>query len=378
MIFSGRVQPRRKSVSSTVAYVEATTKTMEGAVKRLRNVLPCCVSVILLFAMMPAVTYAQMNKVKTVWVILMENHNWTGNNTGAAFGDPDIKGTPLAPYINGKLLQTSAHAEQYFNPPKNHPSQPNYLWLEAGTNFGILADTQPGQPQLSTNEHLVKLLEDAGISWRAYAEPDFGSPVFDTCPLDFTDLDVEHLAFVYFNDVNDGLNPKSTECISHVRPYYQLATDLADHTSAQYNFITPNVCHDGHEGVSPCDANEPADNTLRSDTWLKQNVPLILQSDEYKQGGAVFIIWDEGEDSGKFSDGPIGMFLLSPFAKGEGQRAYSNSIHYDHSSTLKTLQEIFHVEPLLGAAAESETKDLSDLFNGSCTDRDDDHGNCRE
>jgi hypothetical protein len=33
----------------------------------------------------------------------------------------------------------------------------------------------------------------------------------------------------------------------------------------------------------------------------------------------------------------------------------------------------------LGAAAESETKDLSDLFNGSCTDRDDDdHGNCRE
>jgi hypothetical protein len=23
---------------------------------------------------------------------------------------------------------------RYFNPPNNHPSQPNYLWLEAGTN----------------------------------------------------------------------------------------------------------------------------------------------------------------------------------------------------------------------------------------------------
>jgi phospholipase C len=314
-----------------------------------------------------------LSKVKTVWVILMENHNWTGNNTGAKSGAPDIKGNPLAPYINGTLLQTSAHAEQYFNPPQNHPSQPNYLWLEAGTNFGVLSDTQPGQPQLSTGQHLVKLLENAGISWRAYAEPDFGSPVFDGCPLDFTFLDVEHLPFVYFNDVNDGLNPRSSECIAHVRPYYQLATDLANRTSAQYNFIVPNVCHDGHEHVSPCDANEPADNTLRSDTWLKQNVPLILESDEYKKGGALFIIWDEAEDSGIFRDGPIGMFLLSPFAKGGGKQAYSNSVHYDHSSTLKTLQEIFNVNPLLGAAAYSNTYDLSDLFKENC--RGDD---CRE
>ena len=99
-----------------------------------------------------------------------------------------------------------------------------------------------------------------------------------------------------------------------------------------------------------------------ADTWLKQNVPLILESDEYKQGGALFIIWDEAEDSGAFSDGPIGFFLLSPFAKGGGRMAYSNSIHYDHSSTLKTLQEIFQVGPLLGAAADPETNDLSDFF----------------
>jgi len=335
-----------------------------------RKILTFGVTMLLSIAA-PVATRAQMSRVKNVWVILMENHNWTGNNSGAAFGDPDIKGSPLAPYINGTLLNTSAHAEQYFNPPGNHPSQPNYLWLEAGTNFGVLADTQPGQPQLNTDQHLVKLLENAGISWMAYAEPDFGSPVFDVCPLDFTFLDVEHLAFVYFNDINLGLNPQSAECIAHVRPYYQLATDLADHTVAQYNFIVPNVCHDGHEGVSPCAATEPADNTLRGDTWLQQNVPLILQSDEYKDGGALFIIWDEAEDSGAFSDGPIGMFLLSPFAKGGGKRPFSNSIHYDHSSTLKTLQEIFNVQPLLGAAANPQTKDLSDLFKGPCKDGDD-------
>jgi hypothetical protein len=331
-------------------------------VKHWRKTLMFGTTMLSLLAMMPLAANAQMSKVKTVWVILMENHNWTGNNAGAAFGAPDLKDNLSAPYINGQLLDTSAHAEEYFNPPGNHPSQPNYLWLEAGTNFGVLADTQPGQPQLFTHHHLVRLLEDAGISWTAYAEPDFGSPVFDVCPLDFTFLDVEHLAFVYFNDVNHGLNPKSAECIKHVRPYYQLATDLADHTSAQYNFITPNLCHDGHEGISPCDALESKNNTLRSDTWLKQNVPLILESDEYKQGGALCIIWDEAEDSADFSDGPIGMFLLSPFAKGGGKTAYSNNIHYDHSSTLKMLQEIFQVGPLLGAAADPETNDLSNLF----------------
>jgi hypothetical protein len=210
----------------------------------------------------------------------------------------------------------------------------------------------------------VKLLENAGISWKAYAEPDFGSPLFNVCPLDFTFLDVEHLAFPFFNDINAGLNPKSAECIAHVRTYYELPIDVANHTSARYNFITPNVCHDGHEGVSPCRALESDDNTLRSDTWLKQNVPVILNSAEYQEGGALFIIWDEAEDSGNFSDGPIGMFLLSPFAKGGGKKFYSNSILYDHSSTLKTLEEIFGVKPLLGAAADSRTNDLSDLFRG--------------
>lgn len=329
--------------------------------KNFQKALKLCVCAMLLVAT-PVISQAQMSKVKTIWIILMENHNWTGNNSGAAFGAPDIKGNPLAPYINGQLLATSAHTEQYYNPPGNHPSQPNYLWLEAGTNFGVLADTQPGQPQLTTHKHLVKLLEDAGISWRAYAEPDFGSPVYDICPLDFTYLDVEHLAFVYFSDVNHGLNPKSAECVAHVRPYYQLATDLANQTSGKFNFLTPNLCHDGHEGVSPCDKTEPSDNTLRSDTWLKQNVPLITESAEYKAGGALFIIWDEAEDSGAYSDGPIGMFLLSPFAKGGGKKPYSNTIFYDHSSTLKTVEEIFGVTPLLGAAGDAATRDLSDLF----------------
>jgi phosphatidylinositol-3-phosphatase len=322
------------------------------------------VAMLLLIMLAAVVTNAQMSKVKTVFVVMMENHNRVGNDAGASFNDPDIDHNPLAPYINGTLKKIAAQPLQYYNPPGNHPSQPNYLWLEAGTNFGQLGDTQPGQvPGIKPDsQHLVRLLQNAGISWKAYAEPDYGSPVFAVCPLDFSYLDVNHLAPVYFNDVNDGLNPNSPECLAHVVPYYQLATDLADHTTVRYNLVIPNLCHQGHEGVSPCDPSEPGSNTLRADQWLKKNLPVILESDAYKEGGALFVIWDEAEDTDQYSDGPIFVFLLSPLAKGGGKRAYTNKIHYDHSSTLKTIEEIFKVTPLLGAAADPKTKDLSDLF----------------
>lgn len=295
--------------------------------------------------------------IKTVFVILMENHNWTGNNAGASFGDPDIKGNSLAPYINNVLLPMASHAERYFNPPGNHPSLPNYLWLEAGTNFGILKDILPKQAHLTTDQHFVELLENAGITWRAYAEPDFGNPDFTDCPLDFSEVDVNHVPFVYFSDITDQFRSDSAECIAHVKPYDQLATDLVEGTVAQYNFITPDLCHDMHEGASPCDPSESSDNTQRGDAWLSTQVPMILGSQAYKQGGALFIIWDEAEDSGSFSDGPVGMIVLSPFAKGGG---YQNFIHYTHGSALRTFEEIFGISPLLNDAANES--DLRDLF----------------
>jgi hypothetical protein len=135
-----------------------------------------------------------------------------------------------------------------------------------------------------------------------------------------------------------------------VRPYTELATDLQNGTVARYNFITPNVCDDMHDSCSP--TNDPI---KQGDTWLSTEVPKILNSQAYKSGGALFITWDEGEGG----DGPIGMIVLSPFAKGGG---YNNAIHYTHSSTLKTMEEIFGVSPLLGDASSSGTSDLRDLF----------------
>ena len=272
--------------------------------------------------------------IKTVFIILMENKNWA-----------QIAGSSSAPYINNTLLPMASHAELYFNPPLVHRSLPNYLWLEAGVNFGIFNDDPPSANHQSTTSHLVTLLQKSGISWKTYQENIGGAD----CPLVSNGLyAVKHNPFVYFDDVTDNGNPASANCISHVRPFSELATDLANNTVAQYNFITPNECNDMHDSCAPL--NDPI---RQGDTWLSQNLPAILDSAAYRSGGAVFVTWDEGAAS----DGPIGMIVVSPFAKGNG---YRNFIRYTHGSTLRTFQEIFGVTPFLRDAA-IET-DLSDLF----------------
>src|SRR6266568_2680308 len=77
----------------------------------------------------PSATPGPTTSIKTVFMIVMENNDWSV-----------IKGNPSAPYINNVLLPQSSYATQYFNPPGNHPSEPNYLWLEAGSNLGVSND----------------------------------------------------------------------------------------------------------------------------------------------------------------------------------------------------------------------------------------------
>jgi hypothetical protein len=270
-------------------------------------------------------------KIQYVFLILMENHDWS-----------QIYGSAQAPYINNELLPISSFAEQYYNPPGIHPSLPNYLWLEAGDNFGIRNDSLPRVNHQDTTEHLVTLLENAGYTWRSWQEDITG----EECPLTNHLLyRPKHNPMVYFDDVTDTNDPNSAYCIDRVRPYEELESALESGDVPNYNFITPNQCNDMHDcGI------------LTGDTWLSNEVPKILNSKAFQEAGVLFITWDEGRGT---SDGPIGMIVLSPFAKAKG---YSNSTYYTHSSTLRTIQEIFGLEPLLRDAANAE--DLTDLFAG--------------
>ena len=275
-----------------------------------------------------------LTNIQTVFIILLENNSWSS-----------IKGNSSAPYINHTLLPIASYCENYQNVPGLHPSLPNYLWLEAGTNFGITNDNNPSSNHQNTTNHLATLLKNAGVSWKTYQEDISGAYI----PLTTTNgYAPKHNPFVYFDDVTGTNNTHWAYGIAHVRPYSELAADLASNTVARYNFITPNLCDDMHDSCAPLN-----NSVMQGDNWLASEVPNILGSSAYRNNGALFITWDESSGS----DTRVGMIVLSPLARGGG---YTNTIYYSHSSTLRTFQEIFGVGPFLRDAANAT--DLSDLF----------------
>ena len=277
----------------------------------------------------------QLPPIPTVFVIMMENTTWSA-----------IKGNTNAPYVNGTLLPMASHCEFYHNLPDIHPSLPNYLWIEAGTNFGILNDGEPAQNHQNTTNHLSTLLDQAGINWKAYQENISGTslPLITCCG-----FSVRHNPFVYFDDVTGTNTPTYPYGLAHVRPFSEFAGDLANNRVARYNFIIPSDCDDMHTACYPI-----YNRILQGDMWLANVVPAILNSQAFSNGAALFIVYDETDDD---TDPMIPFLLLSRFARGAG---YASTNYYDHSSFLRTLQEILGVGPFLGGAATATN--LSELF----------------
>ena len=274
--------------------------------------------------------------IKNVFVIVMENHDWR-----------DIKGSASAPYINGTLLPLGAHAEGYTSPGSVHPSEPNYVWLEAGDTLDIADDDDPSLNYRTTKNHLTRQMESANVTWRSWQE----SITPGLCPVASSGLyGAKHNPFVFFDDVTDGRDPHSAHCLEHIRPYEELAGALgAQGAVAQYNFITPNLCDDMHDSA---ECGTP-DNVANGDAWLSREVPKILASKAYQDGGALFITWDESEGG----DGtPIGLIALSPLAK----KGYANQVAYTHSSLLRTVQDVFSLRPYMRDAVNATA--LDDLF----------------
>ena len=275
---------------------------------------------------------AASHAIKTIFVVVLENQDWAS-----------IAGSPRAPFINGTLLPRFAHAESYRNGGL-HPSLPNYIALEAGDGLGVTCDATPTELILPVPCHLATWLEAVGISWKAYQEGIDGK----TCPIHDRGLYVaRHDPFVYFADVaGAGPSEQGRRCIEHVRPYAELARDLEAGTVARYNFLTPDLCHSGHDSCPPLH-----DGVRQADAWLERELPVIMASRAWQDGGAILVTWDEGS-----GDSPIGMIAVSPLAK----PGYASTIAYSHASTLRTVQEVLGLEPLLRGAAQATS--LSDLF----------------
>ena len=246
----------------------------------------------------------------TVFTIVFENEN-----------QEDI--LSVLPFFTRLAAETS-QAAAYVS--TTHPSLPNYIEMTSGTTAGISNDNDPRfNIQIGGTENLADQLDAAQIPWRAYVES-MGEP----CKLDSIDplYSAHHNPFLYYTTmVGDSLR-----CAQRVVDFDENFT--ADLASGDYRFmwITPNTCNDLHN----CDG-------LVGDAWLERVAGQIMASSAYQNGGALFVLFDEGSTRFLSAGANLATIVASPNLEHTG---YVCETAFDHRSYLATIEDIFHMPRL--------------------------------
>ena len=334
---------------------------------------------------------ATLPAVKHVFVILLENKGF----------DQTFGPSSPAQYLAHDLPAQGQLLEQYYG--IGHLSLPNYVALVSGqapnpvtqSDCITYVDMLPGvigpdgqaigqgcvYPAAVIT--VADQLEAHGLSWKGYME-DMATPcrhptlnsVDQTQSAKVGDQYASrHDPFMYFHSIID-----EPTCASNVVPFDQLSADLASaSTTPNLSFITPNLCHDGHD--APCVDGEPG-GLASEDAFLSATVPTILDSPAYKDGGLLIVTYDEaeysaqsggddtaccGEQSGPNTPsagqqgpggGRVGAVVISPFVTA-GTR---NATPYNHYSLLRTVEDLFGLDHLGYAGAAGVSSFGSDVF----------------
>ncbi len=301
----------------------------------------------------PNAALATVQQISNIFLIAMENHNFT--QPGTVTSPQPILGNVAAPYLNSLVTPGNPNAAQvsyatrYFNSGVGvHPSEPNYVWAEAASDFGFDSDADPSVPNgnVYTVPHLTAQLNASGIPWKNYQEnvslahsPTNSAsgtsgtvinPYYGTGQYNYA---VKHNPMAFFTDTYN----------QNVYELGNLFTDLANNNVGRYNWITPNQYNDAHSALSGGFTYHGTTFTgdqasiAQGDNFLATVVPQIMASAAYKNNGAIIIWWDEteGGDSTNFT---LPEIVISPLAKGN---AYASSVTLNHSSDIKTVEEAF-------------------------------------
>jgi len=253
----------------------------------------------------------------------MENHDYA-----------EIVGSPDAPYINS-LIASYGLATNYMDSGV-HPSLPNYLTMISGApQFGGGSDPLPqAAPFPVTQQNLGTQLEAAKIPWKSYQES-----MGTACKLsNGTPYAPKHDPFLYFTDMQ-----ATALCAAKNVDYGSFAADLAAGTY-RYMWITPNLTSDGHDPQTA-----PLTGAKNSDAWAAIEIPKILASTAYKNGGVLFLTWDEAEGRAGHSKDQIPMIVISPNIKSPG---FTSGKPYSHKSYLATVEDLLGLPRLATVMSE--------------------------
>jgi len=328
--------------------------------------------------------------IRHVFVIVLENTNYD-----TTFGPSSV-----APYLSRQLPAQGQLLRQYYG--IGHVSLDNYIALISGqgpnpmtqSDCQFYTDFSPGTPGAdgqatgagcvypSSVSTVANQLQGRGLDWRGYME-DMGNSTTEPKECRHPALNSQddtqsarpgdqyatrHNPFVYFHSIIDDGN----SCAAHDVPLDRLAGDLGSVASTpSYSFITPNLCHDGHD--TPCVDRQPG-GLVSADRFLAQVVPMIMASPAYKADGLLAVTFDEsgsgaeaccGEraantaNPGATSRGPgggrVGAVLLSPFIR----PGTVNDTPYNHYALLRSVEDLFAL-PHLGYAGQDGLRAFGD------------------
>jgi phosphatidylinositol-3-phosphatase len=313
-------------------------------------------------------------KLDRAFIIVLENHS-----------QHSVIGDPNTPYITSLALQYG-QATNYYG--VTHPSEPNYVAMISGSNWGINND-DPGNR--FDHPNLVDGLEAAHISWGAYMEALPPNPLDDFWPSSADPLYAsKHNPFALFTDIRS--NP---DRVANIKPYTALAADLNSTHAPRFVYIVPDQCNDMHGGVNhaiaghpeaPCPYNttndDPADVQLKqnADNFVHSAVTMIMSSRAWTKKSAIFVVADEGDYTGNAVNGgwdspagccdspvlPAGDPDISPDWPGgvyggalvpaivvdpSGPRHFTSSTPYNHYSLLRTIEDAWGL-PELGFTSD--------------------------
>lgn len=335
--------------------------------------------------LIPAAAHAAPPPIKHVWVIVLENKDYSDT-----FG-PQSK----APYLSKTLVSEGQLLPQYHGTA--HESLPNYIAMVSGQspNPQTQADCQfftefvPGTMGADGQavgqgcvypaavKTVADQLEAKGLTWKGYMEgmktncqhPAIGAHDETQTASADNQYAARHNPFVYFHSIIDR-----PICAQRVVPLDKLTADLASEGSTpNFSFITPDLCHDGHD--EPCNGiNEPG-GLVSSDQFLKTWVPRITGSPAFQRDGLLVVTFDEsasgaedccnepsspntpnngGPEPGN-GGGRTGAVLLSQFVR----PGVANDTPYNHYGLLRSIEDIFGLEHL-GYAARPDLKPFGD------------------
>ena len=347
--------------------------------------------------------------VKHVFVIVLGENSYE-----ESFG-----ATSPAPYLAKTLVEKGELLPNYYAVTKGDLANQVALLsgqgptAETAVDCPTYTDIVPGTLSLSGQVEgsgcvypketgtLPGQLVEKKLKWKAYVEdmgngaatgqptscrhPALGAPDPSPVPVAGDAFVTWRNPVVYFHSLLD-----SPECARNDVSLEQLAPDLKDATKTPaLSYIVPSACHDG--GELPCEPGQPA-GPLAVEAFLQRVVPAIEASPAYKEGGLIAITSSQARQTGPTPDassccispayanlppeaapetatgpvkpsgggGRVGLLLLSPFV---APGTINEGAYFNHYSLLKSVEELFELEPLGYAGEIALTGFDSSVYN---------------